>query len=38
MYDLWTENPQNVNSSWRVYFDNIDKNVSEPFQAPPVLG
>ena len=38
MYDMWREDPQSVNASWRAYFSNVENDSAEPFQAPPTLG
>jgi 2-oxoglutarate dehydrogenase E1 component len=38
MYDQWKEDPTSVHSSWKAYFQNIDEEVAEPYQAPPSIG
>jgi 2-oxoglutarate dehydrogenase complex dehydrogenase (E1) component-like enzyme len=35
MYDQWKLDPNSVHSSWRSYFNNIDKDVAVPFDLPP---
>lgn len=38
MYDQWRKDPSSVHSSWRVYFENVEKGVDVPFQLPPTVG
>lgn len=38
VYEQWKANPASVHASWRAYFDGIENNSAEPFQAPPTLG
>lgn len=38
VYEQWKANPTSVHASWRAYFDGIENNSAEPFQAPPTLG
>ncbi len=35
MYEQWKADPSTVHASWRAYFDNVENDVEEPFQAPP---
>ena len=38
MHEQWKADPSSVHSSWRAYFDGLEKGVEEPFVAPPTLG
>jgi 2-oxoglutarate dehydrogenase E1 component len=38
MYDQFLEDPSSVHASWRAYFNNIESDSAEPYQAPPSLG
>ena len=37
-YDHWKQDPNSVHASWRAYFENIEGEAKEPYQAPPSLG
>ena len=38
LYEQWKEDPSSVHVSWAAYFNNIEGEAAEPFQAPPTLG
>lgn len=38
LYDQWKTNPGSVHASWRAYFEGIETEAAEPYQAPPTLG
>jgi 2-oxoglutarate dehydrogenase E1 component len=37
-YEDWRIDPNSVHSSWRAYFENIEGEAQEPYQAPPSIG
>lgn len=38
MYERWRKDPASVHASFQAYFENVDKGVANPYQAPPTLG
>lgn len=38
MYERWRKDPSSVHASFQAYFENVEKGVSNPYQAPPTLG
>ena len=38
MHEQWKADPSSVHSSWRTYFEGIEKGIDNPFVPPPTLG
>jgi 2-oxoglutarate dehydrogenase E1 component len=38
LYEQWKADPATVHGSWRAYFEGVEQDAAEPYQAPPTLG